>query len=343
VLERWVCGAAVCLFGLLSACDVVWPEERGDPEPFDGSVPQGDPDAGLSVRLDARTDAPFMQLPRPEAGADAVDASAQELPLTAGDHALTLVHDGVQRRYLVHVPLSYDPAQPVPLVVDFHGFSSSAEQQKGLSGWVQTADQHGFLLVHPQGVGNSWNGGSLCCGEAMTRRVDDRGFARALVQRLSTLASVDMSRVYATGLSNGGAMAHRLACEASDLFAAVAPVSMSNSVAPCSPPRGIAVLMFRATGDTLVSYDSGKSFPTAAADLAHWRVQNGCLDEPTHEGPCQTYAQCRDGAEVGLCTITTTAQDMPWGGHVLYPQALRENISVSQAAWQMFERHVLTR
>jgi polyhydroxybutyrate depolymerase len=253
------------------------------------------------------------------------------------------MHDGVQREYLLHVPASYDGSEMVPLVLDFHGYFSEAAEEKLVSGWVAKSDLEGFLLVHPDGVARSWNGGTLCCGSAQAEQVDDVGFARAIVEELTQPACVDRARVYATGLSNGGAMAHRLACEASDMFAATAPSAMSNGTVPCEPERPISVIMYRATADTLVGYEGGGllAFSSARADLEQWSARNGCEGSPRrHDQLCETYDACADGVEVTLCTVPTRSSDL-LGGHVLYDPAQAQGAGQPEVAWAAFERHRL--
>jgi polyhydroxybutyrate depolymerase len=263
------------------------------------------------------------------------------------------MHDGVQRAYLLHVPASYDGKRKVPLVFDHHGLGSNAAQQKMASGWVAKSDAEGFVLVHPDGLNSSWNGGSLCCGMSQANHVDDVGFVLAVVDELKEPACTDDKRVYATGISNGGAMSHRLACEAADVFAAVAPASMSNGTVPCQPKRPISVIMHRATGDRLVPYDGGKpplslpgmtvpSFPSAQQDLDAWRDRNGCTGAPEQDGVCQTYAQCEGGVEVTLCTIQTPASDLAtFGGHIYFQYAIDQGAPQPDVAWAAFERQTL--
>jgi polyhydroxybutyrate depolymerase len=244
-----------------------------------------------------------------------------------------LTHDGQQRTYLVHVPASYTGTTAVPLVLDIHGLTSSATAQKGLSGWVAKSDSEGFIVIHPNGLNASWNGGELCCGTSQRTGVDDVGFMRAIVAKLQQEACIDPKRVYATGLSNGGAMSHRLACEAADLFAATAPVSMGNGTRPCQPSRPISVTMFRGTSDTLVAYNGGL-FPSAQADFDQWKGLSGCTGSPAAvHNVCQTYTGCGAGTEVTLCTIN--------GGHVLYSAAAQQQAPVPDVVWEMFSRQRL--
>jgi polyhydroxybutyrate depolymerase len=265
-------------------------------------------------------------------GSTSVDCTGKTL--AAGDSTEMLQHDGQNRRYLLHVPAKYDGGKAVPLVLDIHGLTSSDTAQKGLSGWQKKSDEEGFILVHPDGLGNSWNGGDLCCGSSQSSGVDDEGFMRAIVQKVSERACIDPKRVYASGLSNGGAMSHLLACNASDVFAATAPVSMGNGTRPCDPSRPISVIMFRGTADTLVSYNGGL-FPSAKADFDQWKMLNGCTGTPTKtHSICETYTGCEGGTEVTLCTIQG-------GSHVVYGQSASAGAPVPDVAWEAFLRQTL--
>jgi polyhydroxybutyrate depolymerase len=251
--------------------------------------------------------------------------------LSAGNQTLSIVHDGEERTYIVHVPDDLDSGVPVPLVVDMHGLTSSATQQSAISGWRQKADAEGFIVVHPQGLDASWNGGDLCCGTSQSQGVDDEGFIRAMVAQLVQDACIDEKRIYATGLSNGGAMSHLLACDAADLFAASAPVSMGNGTRPCEPSRPISVVMTRGTQDRLVAFNGGL-FPSAQADFEQWAALNGCQGEPQPADElCQVFNDCDGGVEVKLCALAA--------GHVLYSNS--QDFSVPDVVWQTFERQRL--
>src|SRR5262249_25657301 len=137
---------------------------------------------------------------------------------------MSMAFGGRARTFRVHVPPGYTGKRAVPLVLDLHAPGETLGLQQYLSGFAQKSDEAGFIVVWPQGVHASWNGND-CCGGALAENIDDVGFLRALVSEVETIANIDHSRVYATGHSNGASMVHRLACEAADLFAAVAPVA----------------------------------------------------------------------------------------------------------------------
>jgi polyhydroxybutyrate depolymerase len=278
-------------------------------------------------------------VPEPSAGEGTPPVVAPPVPascasastLSAGNQDFTIEFDGDRRTYIVHVPPNLDASTAVPLVVDMHGLTSSAGAQAALSGWRAKADEEGFVVVFPQGLGNSWNGGDLCCGSAQSGNVDDEGFIRAMVAQLQEEGCIDAKRIYATGLSNGGAMSHLLACQASDLFAASAPVSMGNGTRPCAPARPISVVMTRGTQDGLVSFEGGL-FPSAREDFEQWAELNGCQGEPEQvDELCEAFTRCAAGVEVKLCALDA--------GHVLYDN--RQNFSVPDTVWATFERQTL--
>jgi polyhydroxybutyrate depolymerase len=169
--------------------------------------------------------------------------------------------------------------------------------------------------------------------------VDDVAFARALVTQISSTACIDPKQVYAVGFIMGGGMAYTLACQAADVFAAVASSGfdlLQENVADCQPPRPVAVISFRGSADNLVPYDGGPSsvvpgmpvtFLGAQGTFQKWAQIDGCVGSPSAQDSngCATYSSCQGGVEVVLCTKT--------GGG---PEP--GNASV---AWPMLKRHPL--
>ncbi|HGG57435.1 MAG TPA: hypothetical protein ENK31_06530, partial [Nannocystis exedens] len=226
--------------------------------------------------------------------------------LGPGDHDLEIEHGGLTRTLRLHIPPSYDGSEASPLVVNFHGLTSNVQEQVFFSGMNKTADAEGFMVAYPQGYMDSWNAG-VCCGGAESAMIDDVGFVRALIETLEGATCIDPARIFATGMSNGGFMTHRLACEASDLFAAFAPVSSVLLTEPCEPERPVPIMMFNGTSDTLVPYEGGL-FLGAVETFESWAAKGGCAGAPAltfakGAATCQTYQECAEGAEVTLCTI----------------------------------------
>lgn len=167
--------------------------------------------------------------------------------------------DGRTRTYHVYLPRSIesDPAgQPVPLLVAMHGGTGWGTQFERNSGFDGLAEANGFIVVYPDGVGSgtdgtdlrTWNGGR-CCGTAFKQDVDDVGFIRLLIAQLSSQFNIDPGRVVATGHSNGGILAYRLACELSDQIVAIGVQSAALEVAPCRPEHPVSVLHIHGAAD----------------------------------------------------------------------------------------------
>ncbi len=212
----------------------------------------------------------------------------------------------------------------------------------------------GIIAVDPIAtLSPSWHAGDFCCGAAFMAGVDDVGFSKALVAAIDAEANINLSRVYATGLSNGGALSHALACEAADTFAAVAPLAFPLPYAPltnCAPSRPIAVIHFAGLTDSLVPYAGGPlpaypavSVVSAAASFTRWRDINGCgsgspdTTVVTGGSTCETYTSCSAGVEVALCSIASTSPP-PTAGHILYTNP---DLVLDQVAWDFLSQFEL--
>ena len=178
---------------------------------------------------------------------------AQHKPDSAGDFDLrsgTLQHNGRDRRYVLFVPkVSPLKSGKMALVFVFHGGGGNAEHAIETTRMHKLAAREGFIVVYPEGTGRevmrkfmaTWNAG-VCCGDAARENVDDIGFISKLIDTLARDYPVDLTRVYATGLSNGGALSYRLACELTDKIAAVAPVGYNGEIEICHPSRPVPIM-----------------------------------------------------------------------------------------------------
>lgn len=175
----------------------------------------------------------------------------------------SLEHRGRTRTFLYYLPARLDA--PVALVIVFHSSMGNGAQARAAFGYEfdRIADEHGFLVVYPDGVGGHWNDCREVAPYAARRLgIDDVGFARALVAHLRARWKVDGERVFATGFSNGGHMAIRLALEAPDLVAGVAPVIASlpaetNMVCRVSG-EPVSILLMNGTDDPINPYEGGE-------------------------------------------------------------------------------------
>lgn len=285
--------------------------------------------------------------------------------LMAGTYNGTLSFNGTGRSYILHVPPRHDGQTALPLVIMLHGGFGSAENAERDYGWPDAADAHGFYSVFPQGLGNvpTWHA-EHCCGYARMNNVDDVGFIRNLVVELGKTIPLDAKRIYATGMSNGGMLSHRLGAEAADLFAAIAPVAgtlggqvnqNSPVVVPPTPNGPISVILFHGTDDQNVLFNGGPSQSSAASgriDLSvndavqFWIAANQTASTPLVEsiagGAVTKSFYSRNGtfAEVALYAVIGQGHAWP-GGQQPYAGADAPStaISATETIWQFFEAH----
>lgn len=291
-------------------------------------------------------------------------AVAVEGALGPGNHTLSLAVGGLQRSAIVHVPPRYDRGIPMPVVLAFHGGGANADNMVRFSGLDEKADEAGFIAVYPNGTGRfgrilTFNGGN-CCGQAATNGVDDVEFTRRLLDDVAAVCTIDPKRVFATGMSNGGIMAYRLAAELSDRIAAIAPVSGPMGTKGCSPKRPVSVIHFHGTADEFAPFQggrgkglSGTDFFSVPGSIAAWVEADGCGPQPVTstlpdtaaDGTTvrrETYGPGRDGAEVVLIAIEGGGHT--WPGREPRLASLGKStrdISANDLMWEFFQRHPL--
>jgi len=273
-------------------------------------------------------------------------------PLKPGDATRTLVYAGIERTFILHIPAGYTATRPTPLVLAFHGIGLNAEEMIRISGLSKQADTAGFIVVYPNGTGEtkSWNGGH-CCGEAAKNNVDDVGFVRALIADLTALASIDPRRVYATGFSNGAIMVYRLACELSDRIAAIGPVAATQILDDqkvCRPAKSVPLIHFHGTADRLNPYDGGSTaagfkYVAVKDAIGFWAEKNACpAPARTESGNIRRdlYAPCAQNSAVELYTIVNGEHAWP-GGEAVDPRIGKPTMETSATPlmWEFFATH----
>lgn len=277
-----------------------------------------------------------------------------------GDYTFTMRHAGSTRLYRVHVPKTYDPATPAALLLALHGGGGSMEYQSddAYYGLITAAEQQGFVAVFPNGFSRfpngklaTWNAGS-CCGGARDSDSDDVGFIRSLIARLTRQLNVDRARIFAAGMSNGGMMAYRLACEMSDVFTAIAAVAGTDNTRECTPRHPVAVLHIHARNDSHVLYTGGPGpdvsakeqatdFTSVPDSVARWVRFNGCAATPQRiiERPgayCDLYSACREDARVQLCVTETGGHSWPGGAKPRGGEPPSQALSANAVMWDFF-------
>ena len=263
----------------------------------------------------------------------------------------SMIHDGIQRDYILYIPAIYDGNTDVPLILNFHGFGSNANQQLVYGDFRDIADKEGFLLVHPEGTllnGNQhWNVGSFTIGST----TDDVSFTEALIDELANQYAINLDRVYATGMSNGGYMSFLLACQLSEKIAAVA--SVTGSMTPetynaCNAQHPTPILQIHGTGDSTVPYN-GDTWTRSIEDvISYWANYNNCETNPTTTALADIDPS--DGSTVehivyidGDNGLTTEHMKVIGGGHTWPGSAFNfpgtnYDINASMEIWQFFSR-----
>lgn len=264
-------------------------------------------------------------------------------------------YDGLTRDYFVILPNGYTPGTPVPVVFNFHGITSSNEEQYGYTGlfggFNEVADTGQFIVCYPNGTkipndtGFEWNVGF----SFSTSTADDVGFVDALIDTLYADYNIDLNRLYATGMSNGGYFAYRLACELPERFQAIASVTGSivpEEFAKCYPGTTIPVMQIHNTGDQVVPYNGFQHGTPIEEVIARWRQFDFCspvadtfafpnidlLDGSTVEK--YSWTDCYANRQVVLYKVN--GGDHTWPGSKLVLAATNNDILASREIWEFF-------
>jgi polyhydroxybutyrate depolymerase len=234
-----------------------------------------------------------------------------------GTSVHTISVGGHERTYRLYKPKGL-PAS-APLVVVLHGGFGNAAHAERSYGWDELADQSKFIVAYPDGLNRAWNvNGAGCCGRPAKEGIDDVGFITAAVTDIGKNVSIDASRVYATGMSNGGMMDYTLACDTS-IFAAIGPVS-GTQLDPCHSPHPASVIQIHGTKDPLVPYAGGPGRGFVHLDgppipdlNAFWRNVDHCgAPATTTSGSVTTStAGCADNRNVVLITVDGGGHQWP--------------------------------
>lgn len=254
------------------------------------------------------------------------------------EHTVTV--DGRQRPYYAHVPQNL--AHPAPVVFLFHGGGGRPQAMERKSGMDELADQNGFVAVYPEGTaapsgrGGTWN---IASAQSPTD-ADDVGYVKAILTDLGAHVSIDPARIYATGHSMGGIFSYRLACEMSDSFAAIAPVSATMVEPSCRPTSPVAVLHIHGSADDRIPLRGGhgrktagsRDWPAPQNGVTMWSRLDACATTPSvkTEGiaKCETYGECQ--APVEMCVLSGEGHSWPqdaapkiWAFFAAHPKVTR--------------------
>jgi polyhydroxybutyrate depolymerase len=231
------------------------------------------------------------------------------------------------RPVTVHVPDSYDPARPAPLVVALHGYTSDANELETYLRLTPESDRRGFVYAYPEGSTDDrgdrfWAATDACCAFS-SPEPDDSRYLSELISTIQGSYRIDRARVYLIGHSNGGFMAFRMACDHADQITAIVSLNGAswNDATRCRPSEPVSVLAIHSSTDETVAFGGGviggAAYPSAASTVAQWLGYDRCAragrdaaaldlvtDLPAAETSVRTYGQgCAGGSTVQAWTI----------------------------------------
>ena len=282
-------------------------------------------------------------------------------------------HDNLTRTFHIHIPSLYNGSEQMPLVIVLHGRGGTGKTMVIVTrkGFDNLADRDGFIVVYPDGIELNWNDGRMdeeANDRAHRENIDDIGFISALIDYMIKNYSIDPKRVYVTGISNGGIMSYRLACELSHKITAIAPVDGNIPhllVYECYPTMHVSVLAINNVNDPMVPFYGGNIYSSIRRlnlgkvlsvdeSISFWVSRNQCTalpvvtEEPDTDPKDGTrvtrkeYKNSTDGTEVILYSIDGGGHTWP-GGFQYLPAFIvgktSRDIDASQVIWSFFKRH----
>ena len=294
-----------------------------------------------------------------------------------GDYEFFLERDGLERRYLVHVPSDYEKETPTPLVFGIHGKGGTADRLKKMTGLDLNAEKNGYIVVYPDGTSDetsdrklSWNTKMGSTFPIANEKADDVEFFSDIIDDITTKFSIDEDRIYATGISKGGQMAYRLGCDLTDRIAAVVAVAAPISTdVTCEPSETIPIMIIHGKkdpypieggecgirSDLFIGTMPFSKIPTECESIDNiagfWAENNDCTpqSEITYQKgdvTCRTHNQCADDTEISLCTSEKGGHTWPSSAKGdLIKQALIESAAgkitydiSNEEIWEFFSR-----
>ena len=248
---------------------------------------------------------------------------------------------GYQRTFIVHVPPNFDPNYSVPLLFVLHGYTSNANLIHSYSGFDDIADQENFIAVYVQGTTDIYqNTGWNVDVVASFAGVDDVGFFKALIEYFKTDYNINSEKIFSCGMSLGGFMSYRLACELDEINGIGSVTGSMAALSACNPPNKKNIIHFHGTSDTVVPYN-GVVWSLPVQD-AHdfWANKNNCKNQSqiivpdfNNDGIQSTQFlsnDCDDGNEVIL-------YEMKNEGHTWFRKGWGHDLNSSELIWEFFK------
>ena len=263
----------------------------------------------------------------------------------------SVVQGSMTRDFRVYRP-TVRARQP-GLVIVLHGANASGLQIERQSGFDAQAERLGWVAAYPDGYADGWEPFGCCHHPG----VDDVAFISRVIDRLMASDAIDPNRIYVTGISRGGMMAYRLACEMSSRLAAIAPVAgnMADSAGnvhnvDCRPDRPVSVLAIHGSDDPEIPIAGGRSrvsqeevaYAPLVAVISAWRRLDGCSATATmtSDGATnQTRWSCSAGSQVEVLVLSGAGHAWPGAPLVNPPWGAASTLDASRAIADFFAAH----
>jgi polyhydroxybutyrate depolymerase len=267
-------------------------------------------------------------------------AVAQNQPqIQVGENTRSILSGGQTREYVLYIPAGYDEKTPLPLVLLFHAAALSAKRVMELSNLNKLADEKKFIILAPEGI-YPWIAGPTWNYRQEPGSINDIEFVKDLIKEIRSNIPIDQKRIYASGYSAGGMLSCRLACELSDVIAAIGLVAAFRCPEECKSTRSISLIAFQGTNDHMLVYSSVQN------NLSNWVKNHGCIPTPKVQKISEdvsqlTYSGCKDNSEVVFYRINGGDHDWPDSPVPMNFGKNTKDINASRLLWGFFEKHPL--
>ena len=285
---------------------------------------------------------------------------------TSGDKpseqkTVNLTVDGNPRNFIVYLPTGYNNAGKMPLIFAIHGGSGTPEGMINIANFKTIADRDKVVLVYPAGIQKNWNDGRPTTPNQLG--INDVSFFNQMCDYMINNYSVEGTKIFATGISNGGFMSSRLGCELSNRIAAIAVDAATieaTTIAPnCNPGRPVPAIYIHGTTDPLVPFTGGTVSPGAGGTaISHfqaidkWITINGCNTTPTitdlpdiaNDGTTikqRVYSNSTNGSEVVSYVILNGGHTWPQGyqyANEAFIGKTSQDMNACEVIWAFFKR-----
>lgn len=266
--------------------------------------------------------------------------------------------DGLNREFITYLPPGINPNDKLPVIISLHGRLGTAERQMKFANFKPIADRDKVIIVCPQGVDRSWNDGRET--PAHRKNIDDVEFIDSLIRYITRTYNADNSRIYVTGMSNGGFMASRLAIDLNRYIAAIAVVGASMDKSTKFEPGLVMPAMYiQGTKDPLVPFEGGEMEKGGGGNiyghkeiLEKWAANDSCSKKPVitnmpvkiDDGTSvirEVYSN-PNGLKVIGYTMVNAGHTWP-GGSQYMPKfvigSVSKNLDACEVIWQFFKSY----